>query len=71
MRTKTQSTWHLLYEQWLCKYYKAYEDYIKLATERPENTKSAERYKTSFPKETIENVDLYKPVLNKIMTIHE
>ena len=35
------------------------------------NTKGAERQNTSFPKELIENADLYKPVLNKIMTIHE
>ena len=35
------------------------------------NAKSAERQKTSFPKESVENVDLYKPVLNKIMTTHD
>ena len=34
-------------------------------------SKSAERQKTSFPKESVENADLYKPVFNKIMTIHE
>ena len=34
------------------------------------NTKSAERQK-SFPKEQIENTDLYKFVLNKIMTTQE
>ena len=29
----------------------------------------AQKYKkTSFPKESVENADLYKPVLNKIMT---
>ena len=27
--------------------------------------------KTSFPKEQIENIDFYKPVLNKIMTTQE
>ena len=27
--------------------------------------------KTSFPKESVENADLQKPVLNKIMTTHE
>ena len=27
--------------------------------------------KTSFAKESVENSDLYKPVLNKIMTTHE
>ena len=39
-----------------------------------ENTKSAEREKTSFPKENpfqVENTDLYKPVLNKTMATHE
>ena len=35
------------------------------------NTKRAERQKTSFPKEQIENADLYKFVLNKIMTTQE
>ena len=25
----------------------------------------------SFPKESVENVDFYKPILNKIMTTHE
>ena len=29
---------------------KVYEDYIKFDTEQAENTKSAEREKTSFPK---------------------
>ena len=33
------------------------------------NTKSAERQKkNSFPKEQIENADLYKPIFNKVMT---
>ena len=32
------------------------------------NAKSARRQKASFPKESVENVDLYKPVLNKIIT---
>ena len=35
-------------------------------------TKSAERQKkTSFPKKYVENTDLYKPVLNKIMTTQD
>ena len=36
-------------------------------------TKKAERQKkqTSFPKEQVENTDLYKPVLNKIMTTQD
>ena len=43
---------------------------MKIASnsEQVENTKRAERKKTSFPKEQVENTDLYKPVLNKIMT---
>ena len=35
------------------------------------NTKSVEPPKTSFPKKSVENADLYKPVLNKIMTTHK
>ena len=35
------------------------------------NAKTAERQKTSFPKEWLENADLYRPVMNKIMTTHE
>ena len=35
------------------------------------NAKSVEKQKTSFPKEPVENADLYKPVLNKIMTTHK
>ena len=34
--------------------------------------KRAERQKrTSFPKESVENADLYKPILNKIMAAHK
>ena len=42
-------------------------------SEQAENKKSAEiqKKKTSFPKEQVENIDLYKPVLNKIMTTRE
>ena len=41
-------------------------------SEQTENTKSAERQKkTSFPKEKVENTDLYKPVLDKVMTTQE
>ena len=39
--------------------------------DQTENTKSTERQKTSLPKEQIENTDLYKPVLTKIMTTQE
>ena len=41
---------------------------IEFDTEQVENTKSAWRQKTSFPKESVENEDLYIPVLNKVMT---
>ena len=51
--------------------YKFYEDYIEFYTKQEENTKITERRKTSFPKEQVKNADLYKPVLKKIMTIHE
>ena len=44
---------------------------IKSNSEQAENTKSAERQKTSFPKEQVENADQYKPVLNKTMTTYE
>ena len=40
-------------------------------SEQGENTKRAERQKTSFPKEEVEYADLYKPIQNKIMTIQE
>ena len=32
---------------------------------KTKNTESAERRKSSFPKETVENADLHKGVLNK------
>ena len=35
------------------------------------NAKSVEKHKTSFPNKSAENAELYKPVLNKIITIHE
>ena len=44
---------------------------IKSKSEQAVNTKSAESQKISFPKEQIENTDLYKPVLNEIMTKKE
>ena len=34
-------------------------------------TQNIEREKPSFPKEQVENADLYKPILNKIITAHE
>ena len=44
---------------------------IMVNSEQAENTKCAERQKTNFPKEKVDNTDLYKPVLNKIMTKQE
>ena len=38
---------------------------------RQKTQKSAERQQTSFPRESVETADLYKRVLNKIMTVHE
>ena len=42
-----------------------------LNSEQAVITKSAERQKTSFPREQVEHTDLYKPVLNKIMATQE
>ena len=39
-------------------------------TELADNTKKAERQNTSFPKESTENADLYKPIVKKTM-IHK
>ena len=38
---------------------------------KTKNTDSTERRKISFPKETVENADLHKAVLNKTMTTLE
>ena len=35
------------------------------------STESTERWKTSFGKEIVENADLHKPVLDKVMTTQE
>ena len=35
------------------------------------NTESIEKQRTSFPKELVENADLYKAILIKIMTTCE
>ena len=40
-------------------------------SEQAQSTKSAERQKASFPQEQVENTDLYKPILNKIITTQE
>ena len=43
---------------------------IKAKSQRYRNMKNqnTERQKPSFPKEWVENADLYEPVLNKTMT---
>ena len=38
---------------------------------KTKNTERTEIRIASFPKESVENADLHKPVLNKIMTIQE
>ena len=38
---------------------------------KAKNTESTERRITSFQKEIVENADLHKPVLKKIMTMQE
>ena len=48
-----------------------YKAYIEFVTEQAENAKGLERQKTSFPKESVEKVYSYKPVLNKIITTPE
>ena len=67
-----QNTWYLLlYKQWLSNVKK----FIKLtsnSTQNREKKQNAQKdKKTSFPKESVENVDPYQPVLNKIMIKHE
>ena len=44
----------------------SYESYIEFDT-----AKSAEIQKTTYPKESVENADLYKPILKKIITTHD
>ena len=38
---------------------------------RQKTQEITERQEVGFPKEKVENTDLYKPILNKIMAIHE
>ena len=65
---KRQSTWHLLYKQWFRKCYNVYEDYIKFDKNRQKTEKA---HKNSFLKESIENTDLHKPIMSKIMTTRQ
>ena len=48
---------------------KSYGDHIEFRTGRKH--KKRRQTKSSFPKEQVENADLYKPILNKIMTKEE
>ena len=68
-KKKTQSTSYL-YKQWLCN-----ENVLKFINVTlnsiQHKVKSVAKQKTSFPKESIENADFYKLVLNKIMITHE
>ena len=41
---------------------------LKYLIQNKHNTESTEIRKASPPKEIVENADLYKPLLNKIMT---
>ena len=38
---------------------------------RQKTQKNTERQKTTFPKESVENADFFKHILNKIMTRHK
>ena len=72
MRTKTQSTWYLLLcKQWLCNVKKLIKLTLNSTQNSQETQKAQKDQKTSFPKESVENADFYKPILNKIMTMHE
>ena len=42
--------------------------HILMSCFKTKNTESTERRKTTFPKETVENADTHKAVLNKTMT---
>ena len=80
--TQMSMTWYLFLEigenkntdylnkEWLCdvnviKFIKVTSNSIR------QNAKSIEKQKTNFPKESVKNTDLYKPVFNKIITTHE
>ena len=49
---------------------KVYKEFIEIRT-GSKHKKHRKTKRTSFPKEQTENTDLYKPVLNKIMTTQE
>ena len=49
--------------------YKVYQGYIEFNSKQRKKRRKTK--KTSFPKESVENADLCKLVLNKIITSHE
>ena len=50
----------------------SYKSWLRLGQiQNRQKTQSAGRQNTSFPKELVENKDLYKPVLNKITITQE
>ena len=48
-----------------------YKDSFKFKTEQTKDTENRKTKKKGFVKEQVENADLYKSVMNKIMTKHE
>ena len=57
-------------------YYYVNNDYAMLKSlhrirHRTGRKQKAQKDQNSFPKESVENADLSKPALNKIMTTHE
>ena len=62
---------YLLLEEWE-QNDRAPEDEIEFRTKnREESTENTKRRKTSFPKEYVENQDLYQLVRNKVKTAEE
>ena len=59
-------------KHWVPETYYINNDYaIQSLHQIRHNAKSSERQKTSFPKESVENAGLHKPVLKKVMTTHK
>ena len=56
-------------------YYYVNNDYAMPTSNSAQNRQKAQKgqknKKTSFPKESVENADFYKPILNKIIIAHE
>ena len=52
-----------------CECYKVYQGYIEFNSKQRKKRRKTK--KTSVPKESVENADLCKLVLNKIITSHE